>query len=51
MTDQPRSDYRQNLLWLSVGLLLLLLLWLLTPILAPFVAAAIIGYILNPGVD
>lgn len=51
MTDLPRSDYRQNLLWLSVGLALLLLLWLLTPVLTPFVAAAIIGYILNPGVD
>jgi predicted PurR-regulated permease PerM len=51
MTDQPRSDYRQNLLWVSFGLLFLLLLWLLTPVLTPFVAAAIIGYMLNPGVD
>jgi predicted PurR-regulated permease PerM len=51
MTTTTRSDYRQNLLWLSVGLALLLLLWLLTPVLSPFAAAAIIGYMLNPGVD
>jgi predicted PurR-regulated permease PerM len=51
MTDSPRSDHRQNLLWLSFGLAVLLLLWLLTPVLTPFVAAAIIGYMLNPGVD
>jgi predicted PurR-regulated permease PerM len=51
MTDSPRSEHRQNLLWLSFGLAVLLLLWLLTPVLTPFVAAAIIGYMLNPGVD
>ena len=51
MTPTPRSDYRQNLLWLSVGLALLLLLWLLTPVLSPFAAAAVIAYMLNPGVD
>ena len=51
MTITPRSEYRQNLLWLSVGLVFLLLLWLLTPVLTPFVAAAVIGYMLNPGVD
>ena len=51
MNLPPRSEYRQNLLWLSVGLVFLLLLWLLTPVLTPFVAALIIGYMLNPGVD
>ncbi len=51
MTLTPRSENRPNLLWVAAGLLFLLLLWLLTPVLTPFVAAAIIGYMLNPGVD
>jgi predicted PurR-regulated permease PerM len=44
-------EQRQTLLWLAVGILLALMLVLLGPILTPFVAAGIIGYILNPGVD
>jgi predicted PurR-regulated permease PerM len=44
-------DQRQTLLWLAVGILLVVMLVLLGPILTPFVAAAIIGYMLNPGVD
>ena len=44
-------ESRQNLLWFSVSLGFLALLWLLTPVLTPFVAAFIIGYMLNPGVD
>ena len=44
-------ESRQNLLWFSVSLGFLALLWLLTPVLTPFVAAFIIGYVLNPGVD
>lgn len=51
MSNILKSEQRQTLLWLSVGLVFLLLLWLLGPVLAPFVAAAIIGYVLNPGVD
>lgn len=44
-------EQRQTLLWLMVGIVLAALLVLLGPILTPFVAAGIIGYILNPGVD
>jgi len=44
-------ESRQNLLWFSISLGFLALLWLLTPVLTPFVAAFIIGYVLNPGVD
>ena len=51
MSPVLKSEQRQTLLWLSVGVLLLALLWLLTPVLTPFVAAAVIGYVLNPGVD
>lgn len=51
MTIIPNNEQRQTLLWLSTGVLLCVLLWLLSPVLTPFVAAAIIGYMLNPGVD
>ncbi len=51
MSSVLKPDQRQTLLWVSVGLVLLALLWLLTPILTPFVAAAVVGYVLNPGVD
>lgn len=44
-------EQRQTLTWLCVGMLLLVLLVLLGPVLTPFVAAAIVGYVLNPGVD
>ena len=44
-------DQRQTLMWLAVGILLIVMLTLLGPVLTPFVAAGIIGYILNPGVD
>ncbi len=45
------SEQRQSLLWLAIGILLVALFVLLGPVLAPFVAAAMIGYVLNPGVD
>ena len=51
MAIVPDSDIRQTLLWLTAGALICALLLLLGPILTPFVAAAIIGYVLNPGVD
>ncbi len=51
MSSVLKPDQRQTLLWLSVGVVVLALLWLLTPVLTPFVAAAVIGYVLNPGVD
>ncbi len=42
---------RQTWLWIAVGLLFVMVLVLLGPVLAPFVAAAIIGYVLHPAVD
>ncbi len=51
MTAIKNSEQKQTLLWLAVGLIFAALLVLLGPVLTPFVAAAIIGYILNPGVD
>lgn len=51
MPNTLKPEQRQTLLWFSVGVLFLFLLWLLTPVLTPFVAAIVIGYVLNPGVD
>ena len=45
------SDQKQSLLWLALGVALLALLVKLGPILAPFVAAGILAYALNPAVD
>lgn len=45
------SEQKQALLWLAVGLLLAALLAQLGPVLAPFVAAGILAYALNPAVD
>jgi predicted PurR-regulated permease PerM len=45
------SDQKQTWLWLSVGAALAVLLVLLGPVLAPFIAGAILAYALNPGVD
>lgn len=45
------SDQKQTWLWVALGLLFIALLVLLGPILAPFIAAAILAYALNPGVD
>jgi len=45
------EEQKQNLGWLIVGILLLALLAALGPMLSPFVAAGILGYVLNPGVD
>lgn len=45
------SEQRQTLLWLSVGLVVAWLAFLLSPVLTPFIAAAIVSYVLNPGVD
>ncbi len=42
------SDRLQTGLWIAFGLVLLWLLYLLSPILAPFLLAAIIAYICNP---
>ena len=45
------SDRIQTGLWIAFGLALLWLLYLLSPVLAPFLLAAIIAYICNPLVD
>jgi len=41
----------QTGLWLATGLALLVLLYVLAPVLAPFALAAVIAYLLAPGVD
>jgi predicted PurR-regulated permease PerM len=38
-------------LWVGVGVLLLVLMYLLAPVLSPFALAAILAYLLTPGVD
>jgi predicted PurR-regulated permease PerM len=45
------SEQKQTWLWLACGLALVALLVLLGPVLTPFVAAMMIGYVMNPGVD
>jgi predicted PurR-regulated permease PerM len=45
------SEQKQTILWLSVSLLLLLLVIMLGPMLTPFVIAAVLAYVLNPGVE
>jgi predicted PurR-regulated permease PerM len=44
-------EQKQTVLWLAVGLLLAALVVSLGPVLAPFIAAAILAYALNPAVD
>lgn len=45
------SEQRQTILWLAVGLVLAAMVVQLGPVLAPFVAAGILAYALNPAVD
>jgi predicted PurR-regulated permease PerM len=45
------AEQKQTAFWLAVWLGFLFLLILLGPVLTPFLAAAIIAYALNPGVD
>ena len=44
-------DQKQSLFWVAVWAAFFLLLWLLGPVLTPFLAAAIFAYALNPAVD
>jgi predicted PurR-regulated permease PerM len=46
-----RSEQLQAAWWLAVGAALLWVLWLLRATLTPFLAAAVLAFILNPGVD
>jgi predicted PurR-regulated permease PerM len=45
------SEQKQTWLWLAIGTTLIALLVLLGPVLTPFIAAGILAYALNPGVD
>lgn len=42
---------RQTLPWVLLAAVVVILVYLLAPVLTPFVVAAILGYVLNPGVD
>lgn len=50
MSNQ-RADRLQTLLWSGIGLALLWLLWLLSPVLTPFLLAGILAYVLTPAVE
>ncbi len=47
----PRADHLQTALWAGVGLALIGLFWLLSPILTPFAVAAVFAYICDPAVN
>ncbi|MBI5260042.1 MAG: AI-2E family transporter [Burkholderiales bacterium] len=49
MTLTPAQ--RQTLTWLALGGGLCVLLWLLAPVLTPFVVAAVLSYVLHPVVE
>ncbi len=49
--DADRSDRVQSTLWIATGLAILALLYALSPILTPFLLAAILAYICNPVAD
>lgn len=51
-SESPFSPLlRLTLLWIAFVAVIGVLIYLLAPVLTPFLIAAIIGYILNPGVD
>ena len=45
------SAQRRTATWTAISLLALLLLWLLAPVLTPFVIAGVMGYMLHPAVE
>ena len=49
MTLSPAQ--RQSLAWFSIAAAALLLLWLLAPVLTPFVVGAVLAYALHPAVE
>ncbi len=49
--NAPRADRLQTAAWALVGLALVGLFWLLSPILTPFVIAAVLAYICDPAVN
>ena len=46
-----RPEQIQSAWWIALGLGFVWVLYLLSPILTPFLAGAVLAYILNPGVD
>lgn len=49
--NPPRSDRLQTAVWIAVGLALVGLFYMLSPILAPFAIAAVFAYICDPIVN
>ena len=47
----PRADRLQTAVWALAGIALIALFWALSPILAPFVIAAVFAYICDPAVN
>ncbi len=45
------QEQKQTAFWVAIWLAFLVLLYALGPVLTPFIAAAILAYALNPGVD
>ena len=45
------ASQKRNLIWLAVAAGALLLLWLLGPVLTPFMVAAVLAYALHPAVE
>lgn len=45
------STQRAALAWTAIGLAAALVLWMLAPVLMPFVVAAVLAYVLEPGVS
>ena len=48
---QFTSTQRRALAWFSIAVVAVLALWLLGPVLTPFVVAAVLAYMLTPLVD
>ncbi len=51
MSSLIPAEIRQSWVWITIAVVFILLLMQLGPVLTPFVAAAVIGYVLNPAVD
>jgi predicted PurR-regulated permease PerM len=49
--DMPLSPFARRIQWAGIVLITGLLLWLLAPILTPFVFAALLGWLGDPTVD
>src|SRR5690606_34364002 len=47
----PRADLLHTALWAAAGIALLVLMWLLGPILAPFIVGAVFAYVSDPAVN